>query len=79
MVKRIMGLILTGTMIMSLLACGKANTDTSKTTQSDSNSSISSSSSEGDEITFTFAEHVADIENQAAGICSSTGIYETES
>lgn len=55
MVKRIMGLILTGTMIMSLLACGKANTDTSKTTQSDSNSSISSSSSEGDEITFTFA------------------------
>lgn len=28
MVKRIMGLILTGTMIMSLLACGKANTDT---------------------------------------------------
>ena len=65
MVKRIMGLILTGTMIMSLPACGKANTDTSKTTQSDSNSSISSSSSEGDEITFTFAEHVADIENQA--------------
>ena len=50
---------------MSLPACGKANTDTSKTTQSDSNSSISSSSSEGDEITFTFAEHVADIENQA--------------
>ena len=44
MVKRIMGLILTGTMIMSLPACGKANTDTSKTTQSDSNSSISSSS-----------------------------------
>ena len=43
MVKRIMGLILTGTMIMSLPACGKANTDTSKTTQSDSNSSISSS------------------------------------
>ena len=40
MVKRIMGLILTGTMIMSLPACGKANTDTSKTTQSDSNSSI---------------------------------------
>ena len=66
MVKRIMGLILTGTMIMSLLACGKADTDTSKTTQSDSNSSISSSSSsEGDVITFTFAEHVADIENQA--------------
>ena len=31
MVKRIMGLILTGTMIMSLPACGKANTDTSKT------------------------------------------------
>ena len=70
MVKRIMGLILTGTMIMSLLACGKADTDTAKTTQSDSNSSISSSSedasnSEGDVITFTFAEHVADIENQA--------------
>ena len=55
MVKRIMGLILTGTMIMSLLACGKADTDTAKTTQSDSNSSISSSSedasnSEGDVI-----------------------------
>ena len=70
MVKRIMGLILTGIMIMSLLACGKADTDTAKTTQSDSNSSISSSSedasnSEGDVITFTFAEHVADIENQA--------------
>ena len=59
MVKRIMGLILTVTMIMSLLACGKADTDTSKTTQSDSNSS------EDDVITFTFAEHVADIENQA--------------
>lgn len=70
MVKRIMSLILTGTMIMSLLACGKADTDTAKTTQSDSDSSISSSSedassSEGDVITFTFAEHVADIENQA--------------